>query len=453
MEEDSTEEKVEGMGNLAAEALTAREQKVLNLPTERVTDLDVLYPLPRVPKEIKTPQMTVDTAANGQEESTTMHDAVKQLKADRASVADGGPAAKVLDAEIVKFQKAYDEHVKGLENSGLATVEGLRAKKKKALDDEAKRAATFANTASLKLEQFQKMRTAVQDEIDYWSKTLELMKDREENSLDKWAAWGKEKAAHAASVDTAWEAKIDALLNDVQNIQAAAKPAVAPVGEAAGAGNAPKAVGPGQAGAKAPTAMENLKEQQRLKEQRALMDKQQLELDQRMSLASNQQQPTDAPEQSQEVKDYYLSAPWSPLDLPDTVPKPKDGEYEYWITLAQHAQVWQERYSCAPCTYLELMGEVNDQSAAMASLVSVIGEQWWKKLYGQRFVLATDVVPCQLALVLSQALTQNRATAETAMGKQATEESMAKVKAKAKASMDDTAKRPKLKLVRKAVSK
>ena len=297
------------------------------------------------------------------------------------------------------------------------------------------------------------MKSAVQDEIDYWSKTLELMKDREENSLDKWAAWGKEKAAHAASVDTAWEAKIDALLNDVQNIQAAAKPAVAPVGDAAGSGNAPKAVGPGQAGAKAPTAMENLKEQQRLKEQRALMDKQQLELDRRMSLASNQQQPPDTSELTQEVKDYYLSAPWTPLDLPDTIPKPQEGEYEYWVTLAQHAQVWQERYSCAPCTYEELMGEVKDQSAAMASLVSVIGEDYWRKLYGQRIVLAKDVVPCQLAMVLQQALKQNRTTAEDALGEQVTEASMAKVKAKAKACMDDTAKRPKLKLVRKAVGK
>ena len=295
------------------------------------------------------------------------------------------------------------------------------------------------------------MKVAVQDEIEYWSRTMELMKDREENSLDKWAAWGKEKAAHAALVDAAWEAKIDALLQDVQSIQAAAKPAVVPVDGAAGAaaaGNGPKAVGAGLGGAKAPSAMENLKEQQRLKEQRALMDQQQIELDRRMSLVSNQQQP-DTSELTQEVKDYYLSAPWSPMDLPQSIPQPQEGEYQYWVALSQHAQVWREVHACAPCTFVELMGEVNDQSAAMASLVSVIGEDYWTKLYGQRVVLATDVVPCQLALVLQQALMKNRNAAETALGKLVTEESMTKAKAKVKACMEDAAKRPKLKMVRK----
>ena len=137
------------------------------------------------------------------------------------------------------------------------------------------------------------------------------------------------------------------------------------------------------------------------------------------------------------------------MDLPQSIPMPQEGEYEFWVTLAQHAQVWREQYACASCTYAELMGEVKDQSAAMASLVSIIGEEYWRKLYGTRVVLSTDVVPCQLALVLQQALSKNRDTAETGMGKVATEESMVKAKAAVKAHMADAAKRPKMKLVRK----
>ena len=158
-------------------------------------------------------------------------------------------------------------------------------------------------------------------------------------------------------------------------------------------------------------------------------------------------------ELTQEVKDYHLSVPWTPMDLPDTIPKPEEGEYEYWVTLAQHAQVWREVYACAPCTYAELMGEVKDQSAGMASLVSVIGEEYWKKLYGTRMVLATDVVPCQLALVLQQSLTKNRNTAEEALGTQVTEASMAKARATVKTHMADAAKRPKIKMVKRSGAK
>ena len=153
-------------------------------------------------------------------------------------------------------------------------------------------------------------------------------------------------------------------------------------------------------------------------------------------------------ELSQEVKEYHLSAPWTPMDLPASIPTPKAGEFEFWVTLAQHAQVWREQHACAPCTYAELM-EVQDVSAGMASIVSIIGAEYWTKLYGQRMVLATDVVPCQLALVLQQALLTTREAAETGLGEKATEESMTKAKATVKAHMADAGKRPKIKLVRK----
>ena len=141
------------------------------------------------------------------------------------------------------------------------------------------------------------------------------------------------------------------------------------------------------------------------------------------------------------------------MDLPETIPMPQEGEYEYWITLAQHAQEWREVHACAPCTCGELMGELKEQSAGMASLVSVIGEDYWRKLYGQRTVLATDVVPCQLALVLQVALTKNRNTAESALGTEVTAKSMKAAKAKIKACMEDAASRPKLKLVRRSGGK
>ena len=114
---------------------------------------------------------------------------------------------------------------------------------------------------------------------------------------------------------------------------------------------------------------------------------------------------------------------------------------------------WREQHACAPCTYAELMGEVQNQNAGMASLVSIIGTDYWTKLYGQRMVLATDVVPCQLALVLQQALLTTREAAETGLGEKATEESMTKAKTKFKAHMADAGKRPKIKLVKKLAAK
>ena len=163
--------------------------------------------------------------------------------------------------------------------------------------------------------------------------------------------------------------------------------------------------------------------------------------------------PTGTMELTQEVKDYHLSVPWTPMDLPAKIPKPEEGEYEYWVTLSQHAQVWREVYGCAPCTYAELMGDIKDQSAGMASLASVIGEEYWRALYGTRIVLAENVVPCQLAFVLQQSLAKNRKTAEEALGTTVTEESMVKARATVKTYMADTAKRPKIKMVKRSGAK
>ena len=295
------------------------------------------------------------------------------------------------------------------------------------------------------------MNRAVQDEVEYWSTVLVQMKSKETQSYQEWKEHEQQKVELAVQVDLAWEAKIEAMLRDVQSHQSCAAAEVKPAEGVASAGSAPKDVALTVAAGRAPSAMENLKEQKRLNEQRELMDKQQVELDRKMQLADQRQ--LDTSELSQEVKDYHLSAPWTPMDLPGTIPKPQEGEYEYWITLAQHAQEWREVHECAPCTYGELMGEIKDQSAGMASLVTVIGEDYWRKLYGLRSVLATDVVPCQLALVLQVALTKNRNAAESALGTEATAKSMKAAKAKIKACMEDAANRPKMKMVKRTGGK
>ena len=162
--------------------------------------------------------------------------------------------------------------------------------------------------------------------------------------------------------------------------------------------------------------------------------------------------PPGEPEMSQEEKDYLLSVPWTPSDLPLTVPTPAEGEYQYWLSLAQRTQEWISTYACAPCTYLELMGEVKDPSACMGSLAAVIGMEYWTKLYGTRMVSAQDTVPCQLALVLQQALTRNRATAESHLGKTDSEKSMEKAKAAVKEHMAKP-KRPAGKFTKRTVGK
>ena len=117
--------------------------------------------------------------------------------------------------------------------------------------------------------------------------------------------------------------------------------------------------------------------------------------------------------------DYALWAPWSPQDLP-AVEKPKDDEARYWVHLGAHVMNWSEQHACAPCSYQQLIGP-GDPTTLMESLVTLIGLKYWTTIYGDRVVLASDIVPRHVGFVLYCALQKPYTAAQKELGKEATD--------------------------------
>ena len=117
--------------------------------------------------------------------------------------------------------------------------------------------------------------------------------------------------------------------------------------------------------------------------------------------------------------DYALWAPWSPQDLP-AVEKPKDDEARYWVHLGAHVMNWSEQHACAPCSYQQLIGP-GDPTTLMESLVTLIGSKYWTTIYGDRVVLASDIVPRHVGFVLYCALQKPYTAAQKELGKEATD--------------------------------
>ena len=152
-------------------------------------------------------------------------------------------------------------------------------------------------------------------------------------------------------------------------------------------------------------------------------------------------------EEEQEARqemDYALVAPWSPKDLPEVV-EPKPDEAQFWLHLATHVMDWSENHACAPCTYRQLIAP-GDPKVLMGSVVKLIGRKFWDNLYGDRTVLATDVVPRHLGFVLYNALQKPYAAAAESLGKEASEEATEKAMTNNKKAM----KEMKLKLDKRA---
>ena len=130
---------------------------------------------------------------------------------------------------------------------------------------------------------------------------------------------------------------------------------------------------------------------------------------------------------TEEEKDYTLWAPWSSQDLPE-VQKPKDDEANFWLHLASHVMNWSEQHACAPCSYQQLIGP-GDPQVLMTSMVKLIGEPFWKSIYGDRIVLATDVVPRHVGFVLYMALQKPYKAAQDHLGKAEVDKAKAAAKA------------------------
>ena len=122
-------------------------------------------------------------------------------------------------------------------------------------------------------------------------------------------------------------------------------------------------------------------------------------------------------EAARQDADYALSAPWCPQDLPEVV-KPDEPEAQFWIHLAANVFDWSERHAGAQCTYQQLLG-AGDPQTLMGSLIKLIGMDFWKKMYGDREVAITDIVPRHLGFVLYNALQKPFTMATACLGKDA----------------------------------
>ena len=151
---------------------------------------------------------------------------------------------------------------------------------------------------------------------------------------------------------------------------------------------------------------------------------------------------------TREETDYALWAPWSSQDLPE-VRKPKDDEAAFWLHLGAHVMSWSEQHACAPCTYQQLIGP-GDPQILMTSMVKLIGKEFWTSIYGDRIVLASDVVPRHVGFVLYCALQKPYQAAQDDLGKDAAEKAKEMAKTdNVKAIKDMKAKQEKDKKHRK----
>ena len=138
-------------------------------------------------------------------------------------------------------------------------------------------------------------------------------------------------------------------------------------------------------------------------------------------------------EEVDELDDYDLQAPWSADGLPEP-PKPKNGEYEFWIKLHSQVTCWAGQHGAARCTYEQLIGQ-GDAETQLKSIATLVGMDYWTALYGTRMVTKEDIVPRHLGYVLGHALTKPRDLAMKELG--GAEKVSTEAKKSAKESMKD----------------
>ena len=110
---------------------------------------------------------------------------------------------------------------------------------------------------------------------------------------------------------------------------------------------------------------------------------------------------------------------------------------------------WSGQHACAPCTYQQLIGP-GDPQILMTSMVKLIGKEFWTSIYGDRIVLASDVVPRHVGFVLYCALQKPYQAAQDNLGKDAAEKAKETAKTdNVKAIKDMKAKQEKDKKHRK----
>ena len=237
--------------------------------------------------------------------------------------------------------------------------------------------------------------------------------------LKAWQAWETEKETFAQEMDSAWDVKIGALLQDVQqHVQskvAASASTAAAVVEVPGTATPLVVVTPpqlalapiGQAAApsRVPTAMENLKEQQRLQKVE-LEQKQERERLEQQQKQYQEQQSAAAAAVVAPIPDSHLMAVWALEEIP-TVDKLSEQEVAVMLHMIGAIRSWTEMGQ-VEIPYWQLLPstETIDPTVAMMTVQKLMGHVYWQRIYGARSIANVDIVPIQLQALLPHALTK-----------------------------------------------
>ena len=118
------------------------------------------------------------------------------------------------------------------------------------------------------------------------------------------------------------------------------------------------------------------------------------------------------------VEDHDLLAPWSAAELPKLT-QIGDKELLYLHHLWVNVQEWSQSGVQVPISYGNLFGDPEDVVPYLVALRSVVGDEYWKRIYGTRVVGGTSTVPHQFQVVIMLALSSLLASnPDLALGRQ-----------------------------------
>ena len=314
---------------------------------------------------------------------------------------------------VEELQKLLESKQVNIGKCSQAAVETMKAKRQKAQEAEVLRKSKAENSVQQMVSRFALMKKAVTEERDALDEQLREMDKLEKAALHEWEQHHAEKESLATAVSGLWDKKIDELQAQVKG-------------------------------------------QQKSPEKKPVFPESQVAIAEVLEPKDPLQEADDARE-----ADYWRRVSWEKTDLPEVLPTPVAGEYAFWLRLACNVQEWAHVHGSPPCTFLDLMkdaaGTVEGAdvvSNQMSSVASLVGMDYWIKMYGSRVVLATDIVPQHMGWVLIQAMTEPRKAAETKLGEEAAKEETKQAKAAIKAALASTKARSAVgRLVRGSIGK
>ena len=100
--------------------------------------------------------------------------------------------------------------------------------------------------------------------------------------------------------------------------------------------------------------------------------------------------------------DSYRVSFWSKDEIPrlESVTEP---EKEFLVKLIGRLSAWNQA-GAVKIQFLFLLPAEFDKGLGMAAIKRLLGETYWKRLYGDKVVVAEDYVPLQMQAVLPEAL-------------------------------------------------